>query len=290
MKYMNDDPRIWIEKEIKKIMSSPINSMQKWDNEPAWDIPLIGYSNGADPLYEFDKKDIGEFYLTPVDFLLHKYPDKSFKEESISVISWVLPQTKATKNDHRKETHFPSERWARSRIYGEEANKKLRQKMESFFESKGIEATAPMISPIWEGKTSKNYSFASNWSERHAAYAAGLGTFGLSDGLITPSGKAHRVGSIVANIYIEASERPYKNHNAYCLYYIKGTCGMCIERCPIGAISEKGHNKFICQKYVNMTRQYVSRHYGFNGYGCGFCQTNVPCESKIPEELIILKN
>jgi epoxyqueuosine reductase QueG len=66
---------------------------------------------------------------------------------------------------------------------------------------------------------------------------------------------------------------------------MKKSCGICIERCPIGAITENGHNKTLCSKYVGMTRAYVQRHYGFNGYGCGFCQTDVPCESVIPEEL-----
>ena len=36
--------------------------------------------------------------------------------------------------------------------------------------------------------------------ETHAAHAAGLGTFGLCDGLITPIGKAIRVGSVVAKM------------------------------------------------------------------------------------------
>jgi hypothetical protein len=31
-----------------------------------------------------------------------------------------------------------------------------------------------------------------------------------------------------------------------------------------------------------MTRNYVLSHHGFEGYGCGFCQVGVPCESKIP--------
>ena len=53
----------------------------------------------------------------------------------------------------------------------------------------------------------------------------------------------------------------------------------------VGAITNEGHNKVLCSKYVRMTRHYVRKHYGFNGYGCGFCQTNVPCESGIPEEI-----
>ena len=155
--------------------------------------------------------------------------------------------------------------------------------MVDFLNSKNVEAVAPLLSPLWERKTSPKYGYASTWSERHTAYAAGLGTFGLSDGLITPIGKAMRTGSIVANLYVEPTKRSYDHHHAYCLFYMQGTCGQCIERCPIGAITEKGHNKIICSKYVSMTRQCVQRHYHFNGYGCGFCQTRVSCESGIPE-------
>jgi epoxyqueuosine reductase QueG len=53
--------------------------------------------------------------------------------------------------------------------------------------------------PEWSRRPSEKYVFSSNWSERHAAYTAGLGTFGLCDGLITPLGKAMRVGEGVRN-------------------------------------------------------------------------------------------
>jgi epoxyqueuosine reductase len=273
----------WIEKEIKGFIAGPENSMEKWDNEPAWAEPLVGFSNGADPLYTFYKQDIGDFYILPHEFMKHKY-NKDYDPAKLTVVSWILPQTKATKKDHRKETHFPSERWARSRIMGENVNVKLRKHMEEALEAQGYEAVSPMISPTWKGAMSEKYGFASTWSERHAAYAAGLGTFGLSDGLITPKGMAMRSGSVIVNEYIQPSARPYENHNEYCLFLIDGACGECIERCPIGAITEKGHNKIVCQKYVNMTNEYILRHFGFDGYGCGLCQTGVPCESRIPRK------
>jgi ferredoxin len=273
----------WIKAEVNKFIDSPVNTLKKWNDEPAWGEPIIGFSNGADPIYRFYKKDIGDFYFSPLKFLSQKYLNRDFEVDKITVISWILPQTDATKRDQRKETHFPSERWARSRIFGEEVNDKLRQHIVDFLNRKGVEAVAPVLSPLWERKTSPKYGYASTWSERHTAYAAGLGTFGLSDGLITPVGKAMRTGSIVANLYIEPTKRSYNHHNAYCLFYVKGTCGECIKRCPIGAITEKGHNKILCRKYVRMTRKYVQRHYGFNGYGCGFCQTKVSCESGIPK-------
>ena len=274
-----------MEDTVKGFMAGPANSMRKWGGEPAWAEPLVGYSSGADPLYQFYKRDIGAFYLSPLELMSHAYPGMEFKPEGLTVVSWVLPQTEATKRDHREETHFPSERWARSRIFGEEVNVRLREHVVERLREEGVEAVAPMLSPLWKGATSEKYLYASTWSERHAAYAAGLGTFGLSDGLITPRGKAMRTGSVVANLAIEPTPRPYDDHHDYCLFYSGGGCHGCIDRCPIGAITEDGHDKRTCRLYVNMTREYVRRHYGFEGYGCGFCQTDVPCESGIPKKL-----
>jgi epoxyqueuosine reductase QueG len=274
----------WIRNRILDYVAGPENSMMKWGNEPAWAEPIIGFSNGADSLYKFYKEDIGDFYILPNEFMKDAY-GKEYDPSSLTVVSWILPQTKLTKIDHRKETHFPSERWARSRIFGEQVNVKLRKYLVNKLKEHGYDAVAPMISPLWKSASSKKYGFASTWSERHAAYAAGLGTFGLSDGLITPRGKAMRTGSVIVDSYIKPTPRKYENHYDYCLFLSEGTCGQCIERCPIGAITENGHNKIICRNYVNMTRQFVPRFYEFEGYGCGFCQTGVPCESGIPKKI-----
>ncbi len=273
----------WVTGLIKDFIAGPENSMGKWNNEPAWAEPLVGFSSGNDPLYDFYKKDIGDFYVLP-DLFMADAHGKEYKRENLTVVSWILPQTDATKSDHRKETYFPSERWARSRIMGEQVNVKLREHLVEKLKEAGYDSVAPMISPLWKGAKSEKYSFASTWSERHAAYAAGLGTFGLSDALITEKGKAMRAGSVIVDAVIEPSPMNFKHHNESCLFIMDGTCGKCMERCPIGAITENGHNKELCNKYVSMTRQYVPKHYGFDGYGCGFCQTGVPCESINPRK------
>lgn len=272
----------WIEGVIRRFIASPANTMKNEVNEPAWDEPIIGYSNGSDPLYDFYKRDIGSFYAAPIEFMRHTYPDLELKPRHLTVISWILPQTKATRADSRKETHWPSERWARTRIFGEEVNDELRRHVVRMLVKSGVEAVAPMLSPLWKRETSEKYGFASTWSERHAAYAAGLGTFGLSDGLITPKGKAHRAGSVIANLIIPPTTRPYKDHHAYCLFHAKGTCGACVKKCPAKAITERGHDKEKCSAYLGTTHAYVEAHYGFKGYGCGLCQVGVPCESRIP--------
>ncbi len=278
------NPAGWIENLIKGfINSSPENTLKNRANEKAWEDPLVGFSNGGDPLYQEYKEYVGTFHLTPLEIFVHHFPSFEVSAENVTVISWILPQTEATKLDNRKESVYPSERWARARIFGEEVNVKLAQYMVSTLQEAGFKAVAPSLSPSFKWITSTRYTIASTWSERHAAYASGLGTFGLCDGLITSRGKAMRCGSVVANMKIPVTERPYSNHRAYCLFFSEGTCGECIPRCPVGALTLDGHNKVKCRSYLFAdTKNYVASHFGFDGFGCGLCQTGVPCESKIP--------
>jgi len=276
----------WVEGMIRDFVNeSPENSLRNEAGEKAWGDPLVGFSRGADPLYSFYKGDIGSFFLTPAEWFEAAFPGMGVPGEELTVISWILPQTEATKAEHRLPRKMPTERWARARICGEAFNERLRGHVAERLNEAGYPAISPMLSPRWSRETSEKYGFASNWSERHAAYASGLGTFGLCDGLITPRGKAMRAGSVIARIGIQPSERRYEDRHAYCLYYAKGTCLECVERCPAGAISEAGHDKEKCSKYVRATRKYVESSFGFNGYGCGLCQTGVACESRIPPEI-----
>jgi epoxyqueuosine reductase len=273
----------WVEESIKGFVKSPENTLRNEPSEPAWDKPLVGFSRGDDPLYDKIKELIGPFYWTPVDIFKQTFPVLHIAPGELTVICWVLPQTKATKAANRKETRYASERWVRSRKFGEEFNVKLRNSLTSLLNEAGYPAVAPQNSPLWATKESERYGLSSTWSERHAAYVSGLGTFGLCDGLITPLGKAVRFGSVVARIPIPATPRPYEDHHAYCLFYSDGSCGKCAMRCPAGAITKKGRDKLKCRNYLDkVTAKYAVDQYGIEAYGCGLCQTRVPCESRIP--------
>ena len=274
---------VWIETSIREFVKSPENNLGTQEHEPSWAEPLVGFSRGDDPLYVQFKNDIGPFYWTPLEIFKKTFPETRINPSELSVISWILPQTDKIKQDNRKETTHPSERWARSRKFGEDFNVKLRDQVVDLLTKAGYAALAPSNSPYFEIQTSARFGAASTWSERHAAYVSGLGTFGLCDGLITPVGKAMRCGSVIARISIPPTKRQYTEPHAYCLFFSKGKCGTCIKRCPAGAITEQGHNKEKCIEYVySVTSPYVSAQFGFDSYGCGLCQTKVPCESRIP--------
>ncbi len=274
----------WIEGVIRNyVCNSADNSLKNIDDDKAWEEVIVGFSRGDDPLYAFFKSDIGPFFWTPAEIFSVSFPDSKVTPEALTVISWVLPQTELTKADNRHQVNLPAERWVRSRHFGEAFNLKLARQVAGELLDRGIQALAPVQSPKWSMQESKKYGIASNWSERHAAYVSGLGTFGLCDGLITRQGKAMRCGSVIARIGMTPTERPYKDRHAYCLFYTNGKCRKCISRCPCGAISEAGHDKTKCKAYLYETvSPYAKSRFGIESYGCGLCQTDIPCESRIP--------
>jgi epoxyqueuosine reductase len=273
----------WIKDLVRDfIVTSTHNTMRNDTEDPAWDDALVGFASGADPIWQQYKEYVGPFHWTPWEVFAQHCPGESAGAEELTVVSWVLPQREAVRKANRRAKKYPSEEWARIRVYGEEFNAALRRRVADRLKQVGHAAIAPMLAPNWTVVKSERFSYASSWSERHAAHAAGLGTFGLCDGLITARGKAMRVGSVVAKISIQPTPRPYSNHRAYCLFFADGTCGKCIDRCPARAITKAGHDKEKCRQHLARSREYVKKTYKFEGYGCGLCQVGVPCEARIP--------
>jgi epoxyqueuosine reductase QueG len=264
------------------IAASPANTMQNEAGDPAWDDALVGFASGADPIWQQYKEYVGPFHWTPWEVFSQHCPRETAGPADLTVISWILPQRNVVREANRRSKTYPAEEWARIRVYGEAFNVALRRHVVKSLEELGMPAVAPMLVSNWAIVKSQRFSYASSWSERHAAHAAGLGTFGLCDGLITAKGKAMRAGSVVVKASIEPTPRPYADHRAYCLFFAEGTCGKCIDRCPVRAITEAGHDKEKCRQHLVRSREYVKETYRFEGYGCGLCQVGVPCEAGIP--------
>lgn len=268
---------------LQNFCGSDLNTLHLPTGEPAWGEPHIAYARGDDPLFDQVKADIGSFYWTPVEAFRLAYPGIDIKASELAVIAYVLPQTEATRLDQRAATEVPAERWARSRFHGEEFNCALRLHLAEQLTQAGFPAVAPERLPGFDYRQSERFGLASNWSERHTAWIAGLGTFGLSDGLITRAGKAVRFGSVVVRMDLEATLRPYAGHQDWCLWHAKGTCGVCMQRCPAGAITAKGHDKPKCFDYIrNVTTPYVRDNFGTGATPCGLCQVKIPCEARSP--------
>jgi epoxyqueuosine reductase len=281
---------------IERFLASPENNnLGPGTTAKAWDGFLLGFSRGSDKLYAHLKQHIGDFHWTPAEaFVLGmgvEHPAASCASpalpapaaaEELTVVSWSLVQTEQTKASNRLQTLFPSEPWARARVFGQECNRRLHLALVAALAEWGHQAVAPEFLPQACEAESPTYGRASTWSERHVAHISGLGTFGLSGGLITERGQAHRLGSVIVRAVIEPTPHPYFGPFAYCLHHSYGICGACAERCPAGSINPSGRDKSACGRHLDATGRRVRQEYGFDGYGCGLCQTGVPCESGIP--------
>jgi epoxyqueuosine reductase QueG len=244
-----------------------------------FDEPLVGVADGDDPLFDELKQVIGSFHWTPHEVL---NASGITVDGTVTVICWVLPISQPIRISNQPETLYPSKEWALTRTHGETLNSALRKHVVDWLKERGISSAAPQLTEGWLQRDDPDAGIASSWSERHAAYVAGLGTFSLNDGLITERGIAHRLGSVVATAAFPVTRRS-KGLRDNCLYYAKGTCGACIRRCPVDALSFAGHDKNRCREHVYGTApREVGQVYGVAQTGCGLCQTAVPCEAINP--------
>jgi epoxyqueuosine reductase len=285
------DSAAFLVKAIKDyVAKSPANRFESFDGGRIFDEPLVGFADGDDAIFRDYKEIIGDFHLTPREALARHMESKSGGQENpstVSVISFILPVTYETRLSLRQETMIPSLRWNHTRWHGQDFINELSGYVMTLLESSGYTAVAPELADFFKLKNLSS-GYASNWSQRHIAYAAGLGTFSLNDGFITSRGMAMRCGSVVTDAKIQPTPRPYKGYLDNCLFYREGSCMRCAERCPAGAISKQGHDKNKCLEFL-FTRQKelvkeLGREEGYIGryLGCGLCQTKVPCEARIP--------
>lgn len=264
---------------VRFIEANPANALDDGSTH-YFDTPLAGFASLDDPLFTEYKKIIGDFHLTPRELFAAEF---GVEPVGGTVICWILPVTDAVRKSNRSQINYPSREWSHTRAHGETLNGMLRRHLVSWLAGQGQRALAPQFSPKWQELPQTPVGRASTWSERHAAYAAGLGTFSLTDALITSKGIAHRCGSVITDLVLPPSPQSSKGYADNCLYYREGSCGVCIGRCPVGAISFNGHSKDICCEYVyGAVPAAVSEKYGVKMTGCGLCQTRVPCENGIP--------
>ena len=279
-------------RKIQKIIvhlleTSSLNRLTELDNGQIYEEPLLGVASGFDPLFGRYKTLIGDFHLTPEEVLRHESHRSAlpYNEDEASVICWALPFAQHIKKSNAQKEVWASVKWGHAYDSGEAFNNLVRKRLKDYFADQGILASAPVASPEWRRIENLPGGHTSNWSERHALYAAGLGTFSINDGFITEKGMAMRCGSLVVNRNMPVTARRHEDHRGNCLFAAKGSCGKCMERCPAFAITARGHDKVKCRQYRDrLFGDFLHNTCGLDVRAdfCGLCQTGVPCESVNP--------
>jgi epoxyqueuosine reductase len=242
----------------RDFLQSPLNVVGELDSLRIFDQPLIGVASASDPLFDELKEAnvVGSQHLSPNEWL----------GSARAVISYFLPFTKRVREANRL-LGLPATEWLYGRIEGERLNVAIRESVVRLVADSGYDAVAPALDARFKVTNRR-----SNWSERHVAYIAGLGTFSLSCSLITKLGSAGRLGSVIVSADLAPTPRSYQSRDEYC-----SKCGSCIPRCPPIAITKRGKDHIVCSDYLDRVKVRYSPR-----YGCGKCQAGVPCEYRIP--------
>ena len=240
-----------------------------------YEAPLIACAAADDQLFIRLQEPgvIGEHFMPPNAWL----------PEARSVITFFFPYSKAIKQSNARDFVWPAAEWLHGRIEGQRFLNEWTAGLKKQLEAEGYASAVPATDPRFHLVATKEKpsevreytEYSSNWSERHVAFISGLGTFGLSRGLITSQGMCGRFCSIITALELTPTPRPYTAVYEYC-----NMCGACIKNCPASAISlEKGKDHVPCSSFLNTVKE-KQRPY----YGCGKCQVQVPCESRIPKK------
>ena len=287
----------------KIIRTNDLNRVpEKYGGGEIFSKPLIGVAKGDDPIFIEYKDIISDTYLTPLELWESNNMDvQKTSDSDLRVISIVFPYVDFIRAQSKDAVKFPTELYCVARNYANGLIFDVLDKTIDFLNENEFLGTASHKGEVYNISTGRKYPYIySNWSERHTAFAAGLGTFSLHEALITEVGCNVRLGSVITNAPLEVTPRKYKDPYANCLFYAKGICKKCIERCPAGAISEEGHDKFKCAKYEQFVGEEMNKRLGnllkphyrrINGIyrkqtrdpvGCAFCQFKVPCMNVNP--------
>jgi epoxyqueuosine reductase len=282
--------------------NSELNRLpKKYGGGRIFSSPLIGVASGEDPIFQKFKEVVGPEHLTPTELWL-ACGQKAIPSLQLRVVSIVFPYVKKIRDEGQNpivlsKMILPAEIYSVGRNYANPLKKETCRQIIKFFKKNGFNAVAGMLSEVFTIITKGN--FYSNWSERHIAFAAGLGTFSLHDGLITEVGCNIRLASVITDTPLEVTLRKSDDPYANCLYYVEGNCKECVEKCPAKVITENGHDKIKCYNYLQkVARKMISRtgqilkphirrvndklRSPVFPVGCALCQFGVPCMDKNP--------
>jgi epoxyqueuosine reductase len=293
------DLRAWLEEAFARFVGeAPENLLPGFEGRPIFDAPVLGVADGDDPLFNSFRTAVGPRHLEPRSFLESRAP-RPGGHPRIRVVVWALPFSDEVRASNRGGDR-PSPLYSLARNLGGALVLELSRRLARAIRDLGFAAEAPALSEACDAFRDETYIYSSTWSERHAAFAAGLGQFGLNGSLITPLGSHVRLGSLITSLPLEASPGPPESGYRAACRENPGLCGRCVDRCPAGAISDHGLDKVKCNGMRKTIREewlasgrdrdrILPTLQSVNGrrtwrhpLGCALCQCGIPCEGSDP--------
>ena len=253
-------------KDIKdSILGQIKNTISRFENREEittrWKEPIVGFADSADPTFKILKEVAFDQHISPYDIL----------ESAQTVIAYFLPF-----EDFVWESNIggrmASLEWAKAYIETNLLIVEINDDLIKYLESLGYQA-----GKLPPEKNMDYEKLKSVWSNRHVAYIAGLGKFGLNNMLITQKGCCGRLGNVVTSMKIQETDR---SQNEYCLFKHDGSCGLCADNCVNDALFIDDFDRFKCYEMCQ-ENEIIFKHLG-HAEVCGKCLVGLPCSSNNP--------
>lgn len=223
-----------------------------------WKEPIVGFADANGSYISALKEIVTPEHLLPGDFM----------ENPNIVISYYIPFTEelATLNMN-VEGNLAAREWSDAYNLTNTMIHDINQHIVEWLTDIGYRAASP-TGVVFDKKL-----ILSNWSQRHIAYAAGLGTFGINNMLISEKGCCGRYGSVVVDISVEPDRILTEER---CLYKKNGSCKKCVKNCFSGALTTEGFDRKKCFEICMMNDAKAGADV------CGKCDIDIPCAFKAP--------
>lgn len=223
-----------------------------------WQYPLLGFADCHGTYINSLRQIVSPTHYIPTDIMA----------DCTVIISYFLPfEPTIGRSNISGET--PSKVWVTAYNETNAMFPKINDCLTTVINHLGYNA----ISPQNIGRIDDTHIY-SNWSLRHIAYAAGLGTFGINNMLITDKGTCGRLFSLITNLPVKP-DQPLSEER--CLFKAKGRCGLCVSRCPAHALHTKEvFDRVACAQHL--------KQYGIpmGASVCGKCVVGMPCTFQNP--------
>lgn len=190
-----------LKKEIIAYITEFFREFPEKEKVPnVWNTPIVEFADAMDPYIQNLPKLISPSHGLPQQVM----------EEAKTVLVYYAPFLKEVSASGRDATSYSApyleQAYQKTDVLFEKLNKELKEKLKKYG-YRGV--TDSEMNKYDEQK------LISNWSFRHFAYAAGIGTFGLNNMLITRKGCCGRYNIMITNLDVEADRH---REEEYCLY------------------------------------------------------------------------
>ena len=253
-----------MKKWIQQIIEDFIREYEK-STVTKWGSPLVGFADAgavASKMPEIMKN--------------HGFPQDALDNPRI-IIAYYVPFLKEMAETNNQQGPASKE-WARGY---EETNVmlgKINAHLIAILKENGYRAAVHPESGSFDRE-----KLISNWSHRHVAYMAGLGTFGINNMLITEKGCCGRYSTVITDLDVVPDSLKM---GELCMYRADGSCLACVSKCPSGALTKDGFDRHKCYEVCKQNAD-IYTSFG-NSYGseegvavgsevCGKCVAGMPC-------------